>query len=132
MVFAFDSEFRFYSFGALSFILSFICFFINVISHRSCAIFGHRSMKCAAVSDSSPQAGQRALSTLLNRARYLLSGEYPTLSWNTKLSMRPDVLWSLLVSVINFLGAGVTIQIHTGHTVFLIAVHSFRLEFSQV
>ena len=60
-----------------------------VSSHLSCACDGQRSKKCSGVSSSSPQAGQRALSTLLMRLRYLFTGACPSLNCAIRLaSMR--------------------------------------------
>ena len=62
-------------------------------------------MKCSVVSLSSPHAEHRALFVLPKRKRYPLSGACPTLSWNIRLAIRHEILWSL-VSAKNFLDAG--------------------------
>jgi len=58
-------------------------------AHLSCAYAGQHSMKCSAVSSSSPHAGHLALSTLFMHLRYWLTGACPSLNCAIQLaSMR--------------------------------------------
>ena len=71
-------------------------------SHLLCACDGQRSKKCSSVSSSSPQAGQRALLTLLMHLRYLFTGACPSLNCAIQLaSMRLSSAW--LTVLRNFL-----------------------------
>ena len=57
-----------------------------VISHLLCMCDGHRSRKCSSDSSLSPQAGQRALLTLLMCLRYLFTGACPSLNCAIRLA----------------------------------------------